>query len=326
MTPDGRRTRPCRFRRGQWVEVRSPGEVFATLDAAGKLDGLPFQPEMLQFCGQRFRVFRRAEKVFLDHHYYVARLDDTVLLDGPRCCGRAHGGCQMRCLLLWKEAWLKPAAQETSPRGPAEGPAAENAAHALTQRLPVRNAARYCCQAAELAGAARRLAWWDARQYVRDVLFRELTAGQFFRMMGLGAYQKLRRVLGLAPRVAVRGTGARSPRQSLGLQPGEWVEVKSRSEIAATLDVDGKNRGLGFSADMAAFCGERRRVAGRVDRLVLEWSGEMRELADTVALENVLCDGLDKRGCPRACYHLWREIWLKRVTAPADSAGHETVA
>ena len=68
---------------------------------------------------------------------------------------------------------------------------------------------------------------------------------------------------------------------------------------------------------MAGFCGKRRRVAGRVDQLILEWSGEMRKLTDTVVLEHVVCDGLDKRGCPRACYHLWREIWLNRVAERA---------
>ena len=39
----------------------------------------------------------------------VRRLPDTVLLDGLRCGGGEHGGCQAQCLLYWKEAWLRPA-------------------------------------------------------------------------------------------------------------------------------------------------------------------------------------------------------------------------
>ncbi len=46
--------------RGDLVEVKTPDEIFQTLDAAGALDHLPFMPEMLEFCGQRFRVSRRA--------------------------------------------------------------------------------------------------------------------------------------------------------------------------------------------------------------------------------------------------------------------------
>src|SRR6267142_1519493 len=48
------------LRAGHWVEVRSADEILATLDDRGALDALPFMPEMLQYCGKRFRVFKRA--------------------------------------------------------------------------------------------------------------------------------------------------------------------------------------------------------------------------------------------------------------------------
>ena len=35
------------LRKGDLVEVRSEEEILRTLDADGKLDGLPFMPEML---------------------------------------------------------------------------------------------------------------------------------------------------------------------------------------------------------------------------------------------------------------------------------------
>ena len=47
---------------GDWVEVRSKEEIFATLDENGHLEGLPFMPQMTQYCGQRFQVFKRAGK------------------------------------------------------------------------------------------------------------------------------------------------------------------------------------------------------------------------------------------------------------------------
>ena len=45
-----------RFRTGDLVEIRSKEEILATLDQHGCMDGMPFMPEMLQFCGKRFRV------------------------------------------------------------------------------------------------------------------------------------------------------------------------------------------------------------------------------------------------------------------------------
>ena len=322
------RKRSSGLRRGQMVRIRSQAEILATLDADGKLEGLPFQPEMLKFCGGAFRVFRRAEKVFLDHHYYVARLKNTVLLQDLRCDGTAHGGCQMGCKLLWKEAWLKPDdSGETLPDGEARSSASAE------RRLPVMRGDRYCCQATELVEATSPLAWWDVRQYARDLASGEVPLRQFTRMLTATACGKLHRMLGGSSNGSSNGrkdssngrknssngrNGAsngrkkRTPSASLNLQPGEWVEVKTRQQIEATLDASGKNRGLGFGEGMAEFCGGRYRVAGRVDKLILEWSGEMRRLANTVTLEGVACDGLDHRGCPRDCYHLWREIWLKR--------------
>ena len=35
------------------------------------------------------------------------RMRNAVHLEGLRCDGQAHGGCQAGCLLYWKEAWLR---------------------------------------------------------------------------------------------------------------------------------------------------------------------------------------------------------------------------
>ena len=50
------------LRAGDWVEVRSKEEILRSLDKNGRLEGLPFMPQMFQYCGQRFRVFKRAHK------------------------------------------------------------------------------------------------------------------------------------------------------------------------------------------------------------------------------------------------------------------------
>ncbi|MGZ6194238.1 MAG: hypothetical protein ACXWML_03305, partial [Candidatus Binataceae bacterium] len=49
------------LRPGELVEIRRPEEILASLDVEGKLDGLPFMPEMQSYCGQRFLVSHRAD-------------------------------------------------------------------------------------------------------------------------------------------------------------------------------------------------------------------------------------------------------------------------
>ena len=41
---------------GDWVEVKSQEEILRTLDADAELDGMPFMPEMFEFCGQKLQV------------------------------------------------------------------------------------------------------------------------------------------------------------------------------------------------------------------------------------------------------------------------------
>ena len=67
-----------------------------------------------------------------------------------------------------------------------------------------------------------------------------------------------------------------------------------------TLDQHIRNRGLGICNEMMRCCGHEAEVRNRVDRLINEQSGEMRELSNTVTLnighnkrlgEECLCNG-----------------------------------
>src|SRR6476469_1762493 len=96
-----------RFRAGEMVEVRSKEEILATLDKNACVDGLPLMPEMLQFCGRRFRVRAVAHKTCdTIHKSGSRRLSSSVHLDDLRCDGCAHGGCEAECTLFWKDVWL----------------------------------------------------------------------------------------------------------------------------------------------------------------------------------------------------------------------------
>ena len=98
-----------RFFVGQRVLVRSADEILSTVDDNGTLDGLPFMPEMLNWCGKLFRVQRRVDKTGVEGHP-IRRFpaNDVVVLDGPRCDGSSHGGCKHGCRIYWKQAWLRP--------------------------------------------------------------------------------------------------------------------------------------------------------------------------------------------------------------------------
>lgn len=104
-----------RLRPDDLVEVRTATEILRSLDSNGTLDGLPFMPEMLEFCGKGFRVFQRVLQAVIDGaavlmypESYVRefRNNDVVVLEELRCSGLDHDGCQRGCMIFWKETWL----------------------------------------------------------------------------------------------------------------------------------------------------------------------------------------------------------------------------
>ena len=97
----------ARLGQGDLVEVCSEAEILLTLDEKGRLENIPFMPEMLKFCGQRFRISRPALKTCVDDQE-IRQPDRTVFLEEARCDGGNHGGCGRACLIFWKEAWLRP--------------------------------------------------------------------------------------------------------------------------------------------------------------------------------------------------------------------------
>jgi hypothetical protein len=297
-------------------------------------------PEMLQFAGRRFPLYRKAVK-FCDTKDWTGmhRLDDTVHLEGVRCDGQAHGGCQAGCLLFWREEWLKPVSDDAT---------AGDAASAAMERSEPEEAAacteadllaatgegdeadgtrRYSCQATELTRAGpERLAWWDARVYVRDVragnsrvlpMLRSVLV-LLFNVVQAGSRRylppKLRLIRGGQKFPFVLGQLDRTPKMTLDLQPGELVRVKSKEEILATLDHKATNRGLSFDAEMLKYCGTQARVLRRVERIIDEPTGKMLRFSnDCIILEGVICSADFHQYCPRSIFPYWREIWLERV-------------
>jgi hypothetical protein len=317
------------LRPGEIVEVRSRDEIMATLDERGELDSLPFMPEMLRFCGQRFTVAKRAMKLCDTITWSgMRRMEDAVHLTGVRCDGGGHGGCQAGCFVYWKEAWLKRVDARDRPPAPATGPATSAATVTpATLDAAARPAEdRFACQATELLRAAPgTIASWDLRQYVEDVTSGNARPWQAVRSVLVGAfneYQDLsRRLLPTWLRIRggerfpfIRGRLTRTPDERLGLQPGDVVRVRSREEILATLDTGNRNRGMSFDGEMLKYCGREARVLRRVERIIDEGTGRMLRFGNPcIVLEDVVCTGDFHRVCPRSIYPYWREIWLERI-------------
>ena len=109
------------------------------------------------------------------------------------------------------------------------------------------------------------------------------------------------------------GPGLAAGDERLDLQPGEMVEVKTVEEVLATLDGNRRHKGLLWMTGMRKYCGTRRRVYRKVEKIMLESNGQLRAMKHTVLLEGAMCDGRAFGGCDRSCFHFWREGWLKRV-------------
>ena len=112
--------------------------------------------------------------------------------------------------------------------------------------------------------------------------------------------------------------GVRTPTANLDLQPGEWVRVKSLSEITATCDKSKKNRGM--TPLIRTWCpivGKTFQILKRVTRILNEKTGKLEHMKNPcIILDSVVCQAryCDNRlFCPREVYSFWREIWLERV-------------
>jgi hypothetical protein len=307
------------------VRVRSAEAILRTLDADGKLDGLPFMPEMLQYCGKTMSVFKRADKT-CDGMGTARRMTDAVHLTGVRCDGSAHGGCQAACLIYWKEAWLEragaPAVAGSGNGSPL--PMADHLAQAAATSKPSDgDEVVYQCQATEVLSATRPLPPWEPDQYVTDV--RNWGVRKLIRNLVITAFNKLQEfsrrhfpdwlLIREGSRYPfISGRLGKTPKAALELEPGDLVRVKSKEEILATLDTHNRNRGLAFDAEALRYCGQTARVAQRVERIIDERTGHMLTInSDCVTLEGFVCKADYHRLCTRSIFEFWREIWLERV-------------
>ncbi len=317
-----------KLRAGDWVEVRSKEEILRTLDNRGQMEGLPFMPQMFQYCGQQFKVFKRAHKTCDTVNVTGGRrLPNGVHLD-LRCNGEAYGGCQAACLIFWKEAWLKRVSEKRSPIDPIDSSGRESPrndqlankasrteadvwAGTRAEDQQATNEPRYICQATQLPYFTTLLPWWDIRQYLEDYTSGNVTLGRLLRGflyagfynlsragIGLGRpfrwlYDRFQALWGGIPYPRCSGkkpVGQPTPTCALDLQPGELVRAKSYKEILGTLNTNNMNRGLAFDAELVPFCGGTYRVRTRLNKFIDEKTVKLLKVKqEAILLEDVWC-------------------------------------
>ncbi len=325
---------------GDWVTVRSKEEILATLDSRGRMDDMPFQPEMWEFCGKRLKVAKTAHKTCdtTVHNTGGRKIYDAVHLEGARCDGGLHDGCQADCVFFWKEAWLK-REQGANPSIPstANPCTEEQVMQARFTEDSTEDDPTWVCQTTAIYDFSEFLPWWDIRQYFKDVASRNHSFWHIFKLilrqgyrkfiyigpgyrLKIDLYNKWQKLTNGEPLPMIAGkieSGGKTPTEVLNLQPGDLVEVKSVDEIEETITQDGFNRGMRYDLEMNKYTGKRYRVQDRVTKLIHEKTGKMVTMkSPCIKLENVYCraECTEKRlGCPRASNTYWREIWLKKV-------------
>jgi len=319
-----------RLRAGDVVRVKTPAQIAIELEEDGTSAGMPFMHEMLSACGGTYTVAKSAHKTCDSAASAKLRgLDATVHLDGLRCDGSAHGGCQLGCLLYWKTAWLESARDRDLSADQPSSVVAKDAFQGLDngRRLHGRdpNRGTYSCQSTEVPYASQPLPPSALSQYWRDVRSRNTSVVGLVRTLMLMLADRSSSHVRASHFYAFLRTSAgrklpwasRHPTGPLnhGIHVGDIVSVRTNKEIRATLDSAGRNRGLTFEAGMSAHCGKQGEVVRRVEKIIDERSGRLRELHnDCFVLEGVVCNGSHNRSCPRSAYLFWRGVWLNGDT------------
>ena len=284
-----------------------------------------------KFFGQRVRVKANLERVCdTIQPIGIRKIPEAVLLDDLRCDGSGHAGCQSQCRLYWKEAWLRPSSAAGEPRASMTAEPGYEELERLS-RANTRPASStpaeptFRCQATELQRESLPVSRQDVRSLLRQLTSGNVGLARFVRVMlratSIYIGQRLR-LVSRFPFMPQNPPGYRfEAPEPRGLEPGELVRVRSKEEIAKTLDKRSKNRGLWFDREMLPYCGMTTRVQAKVERFVNEKTGRLVELgSDCYIIEGALCTSEHSDGrwfCPRAIHSWWRECWLE----PLDEIG-----
>lgn len=306
---------------GDWVEIKSWSEIRTTLDPTGRLEEMPFMPEMLAMCGKRARVFRSVHRVF---DYRKSRrmrhMHGAVLLVGSQCDGASHGGCEAACHVIWKAAWLRRLEPNEGMTHSAQTPPAQDVDLLRFGTTPP----CYSCQLTQMHAASQPVADRSILNFFRPLIAGNVTLAAFCvgRLTYLFNGIQHRRGGDSFPffEASVRANDTSQG----ALKTGDDVIVRSSSEIRATLNDQFAHRGMGFETDMLKYCGRRLRVQSEITKLIDIVTGEMR----TMKTPAYILDGAHfsgERQLFNAQYEplFWRAVWLRKEGRPDSMASED---
>jgi hypothetical protein len=96
---------------GELVEVKSADEIMKTLNAKGFNRGMAFDVEMLPFCGKRYRVKQRVDRLIDERSGVMMTMKSPgIILENTACMGHFHPPrlfCPRGIYPFWREIWLK---------------------------------------------------------------------------------------------------------------------------------------------------------------------------------------------------------------------------
>ena len=221
---------------------------------------VPFMPEMAAHVGRRHTVSRRVDKICDTVSATGSRRTHrTVYLEGLRCDGSGHDGCQAGCRIYWKDTWLRRVDGDSERPDSGGGGTAElgrlaGAATRTVRELDGERVEDWRCQATEALEFSVPLRTSNLAQYWRELRNSKFTPLRFIRLLARAVVMEVADRIGLLKPLPLHGQDGGAPSAELGLRPGDLVQVRSPDKIEATVDEKGMNRGLFFDREMLSYC------------------------------------------------------------------------
>ena len=338
----GEPVRAEQLRVGDRVRVKSIEEILSTLDSDGKVEGLPFMPEMVAFAGRTLPVdavtHRTCGTVKICETSGTTRhMEGAVHLRGVRCDGSCTRGLSGRLPDLleaavagggfpgehrrrpsWRRRRLPTTCRPRWPPPPgATGTTTDDPVYSCQGPAMLRATSVRLATPTRALGRRRPLGQ-RGRAHTALASFAVLA---FNRWQGAGANGCQRRcgfaAGGSWPWYVPSGERRRYP--PLDLQPGELVEVRSRD----------RDRGHPRRQRRPSWPSLRCRDAP----LLREAHGSLPGSTASSTRRPAGCSGSatasssrtsgvrarSGRVCRRKIYTYWREAWLRRVGPPQDA-------
>jgi hypothetical protein len=111
--PDGKPTPTLLLdlKPGEWVEVRPQDEILETTTRSGFNRGMRYDLEMSKYCGGRYRVQMRVERLINEVTGKMMTMKNPCIqLEDVFCraqCTETRLGCPRASNTYWREIWLK---------------------------------------------------------------------------------------------------------------------------------------------------------------------------------------------------------------------------